>query len=396
MVEKLQIEILKNTTPPPPVKSVQSSVKEQDKDFHTVFEQFQAVNKIDEPSKDNVQQNHRVQKKQESGEKITESLQHALSRSHFIKAHRLKMMRLKVKDGIKNPPWSQKIGVKKKGNLAQPNPTPTKTAGKRKRYFQHYGVKKGRYVIKRQPGTTKYRIVTTRKKTPPHAEEKQKLSESVRKENVRGLKNAKSRLAKKNSASSTIRKPVDAIPKMVQKQEAGSASKEMIHGERDSALISEKYENNVPKVLSKTDYQIVKNTDEIFDEIVRQFSFIVKKGGGEANIVLQPDILGKLKLNLKLNQHEVHSVIIVDNQSVKDLIISRLNILEQSLLQQGFTLGSFHVEVNDSEAGLNTEEQEIGKALKMSRDIDSDKEAVMNPVVMITPEWLSTIINVTA
>jgi flagellar hook-length control protein FliK len=239
-------------------------------------------------------------------------------------------------------------------------------------------------------------MVTTRKKTPPHAEEKQKLSESVRKENVRGLKNAKSTLAKKNSASSTIRKPVDVIPKMVQKQESGSASKEMIHGERDSALISEKYENNVPKVLSKTDYQIVKNTDEIFDEIVRQFSFVVKKGGGEANIVLQPDILGKLKLNLKLNQHEVHSVIIVDNQSVKDLIISKLNILEQSLLQQGFTLGSFHVEVNDSEAGLNTEEHEIEKALKMSRDIDSDKEAVMNHVVMITPEWLSTIINVTA
>jgi len=396
MIEKLQLEILENTTSPPSVKSGKSSVKEQDKDFQTVFEQFQAVNRIDEPSKGNVQQNHRIQKKQESGEKITESLQQAIPRSHFIKAHRLKMMRLKVKDGIKNPPWSQKIGVENKGKPAQSNPTPTKTAGKRKLHFQQYGVKKGRYVIKLQPGTTKYRIVNMRKQTPPHAEEKQKLSESVRKENVRGLKNAKSRLAKKNSASSTIRKPVDAIPKMVQKQEAGSASKEMIHGERDSALISEKYENNVPKVLSKTDYQIVKNTDEIFDEIVRQFSFVVKKGGGEANLVLQPDILGKLKLNLKLNQHEVHSVIIVDNQSVKDLIISRLNILEQSLLQQGLSLGSFHVEVNDSEAGLNTEEHEIGKALKMSRGIDSEEEAFMNPVVMITPEWLSTIINVTA
>ncbi len=396
MVERLQLEILENTTPLPSVKSGKNSVKEQDKDFQTVFEQFQAVNRIDKPTKDNVQQNHPVQKELKSGEKITVSLKQALSRSHFIKAHRLNMMRLKIKDGIKNPSWSQKIGVGKNAKPTQPNPTPTKTAWKRKLHFQKYGVKKGRYLIKLQSGTTKYRIVNMRKQTAPHTEEKQKLSESGRKENARGLKNAKSRLTKKNSTPSAIRKPVDAIPKMVQKQEAGSVSKEIIHGERDSALISEKYENNVPKVLSKTDYQIVKNTDEIFDEIVRQFSFVVKKGGGEANIVLQPDILGKLKLNLRLNQHEVHSVIIVDNQSVKDLIISRLNILEQSLLQHGLSLGSFHVEVNDRGAGLNTEEHETGKALKMGRGIDSEEDAFVNPVILITPEWLSTIINVTA
>ncbi len=165
------------------------------------------------------------------------------------------------------------------------------------------------------------------------------------------------------------------------------------HGDEIS-LASLRYEKTIPKVLIKRDYRIAKSADEIFNEIVQRFTLTVKKGGGEAHIVLQPEVLGKLKLNLKLNQNEVNSVIIVENQSVKDLIISKLNILEQNLLQHGFSLGSFHVEVNDKSAGFqNMSGQPIGNK---QYQFEPAEEIGEDTLVIASLPWLSTVINITA
>jgi len=175
-------------------------------------------------------------------------------------------------------------------------------------------------------------------------------------------------------------------------QETSQNGKKGGQGWREIAFVVQRYESNIPKVLLKPDYHIPKNADEIFDQIIRQFSFIVKKGGGEAHVVLEPDLLGRLKMDIRLNQREVHSVILVDNQSVKDLIISRLNVLEQSLLQHGFSLGSFQVEVNDGGARFSPESHEQAKR----RDsIPVEEETSLQPVLLSVPEWISTVINVT-
>jgi hypothetical protein len=177
------------------------------------------------------------------------------------------------------------------------------------------------------------------------------------------------------------------------KEESGKHGKEAGQGGREIAFVAQRYESSIPKVLLKPDYHLPKNADEIFDQIVRQFSFIVKKGGGEAHLVLEPDLLGRLKMDIRLNQREVHSVILVDNQSVKDLIISRLNVLEQSLLQHGFSLGSFQVEVNDGGARFSPDSHEQAKRRGgyLEEDVSSTK-----PVLQLVPEWISTVINVTA
>ena len=48
----------------------------------------------------------------------------------------------------------------------------------------------------------------------------------------------------------------------------------------------------------------------------------------------------------------------MENQAVKDLIVTRLNVLEQGLLQHGFSLGSFQVEVKDGGQGMKAAVQD--------------------------------------
>ncbi|MCK4803133.1 MAG: flagellar hook-length control protein FliK [Spirochaetes bacterium] len=174
-----------------------------------------------------------------------------------------------------------------------------------------------------------------------------------------------------------------------------SGGKKAAQGGREFSFACLKYENNIPNTVTKPDYQIHRSADEIFNDIVKQFSMVVKKGGGEAKVVLQPEVLGQVKLSLKLYNNEVNTFMVVDNQAVKELIMSRLNILEQNLLEQGFSLGSFEVEVKDR----NTEPETAGKDVKKGPGInnieDEDQDLEISRASMSGLPWISTVVNIT-
>lgn len=155
-----------------------------------------------------------------------------------------------------------------------------------------------------------------------------------------------------------------------------------------------KYDSNIPKTAVKPDNQIHRNADEIFNDIVKRFSLVVKKGGGEARIVLQPEVLGQLKMKMSLNNNVVNTFMVVDNEAVKDLILGKLNILEQNLLQQGFNLGSFQVDVKDKNTELGTSGDEVNKRHRID-DLDEEDSI---PEIEKSPgvPWISTIVNLTA
>lgn len=265
-----------------------------------------------------------------------------------------------------------------------------KTKNNRKLFITSYSVRRGRKL--RQVVSTKIK-----RDASEHANLKKGVSEKV-KPDVKIIREVGSKSAMKRLGefSVSLSKAFSDQGKMDGGQPLGIFSKafETEQHENEISFASLRYEKNIPKVLLKQDYQIARTADEIFNEIVQKFTLTVRKGGGEAYIVLQPEVLGKLKLNLKLNQNEVNSVLIVENQSVKDLIISKLNILEQNLLQHGFSLGSFHVEVNDKSTGFqNMSGQRIGKE---ESQFEPAGEIGEDALTMASLPWISTMINVTA
>jgi len=147
--------------------------------------------------------------------------------------------------------------------------------------------------------------------------------------------------------------------------------------------------------MLRPDYVFYKNGDEIYNDIVRQFSITLSKGGGEARITLNPEILGNLRMNLKLNNHEVNAFFIVDNPLVKELLLSRVDMLQQSLFQQGMNLGSFQVEVKDQ--GFKNATDEEPENNNIFKDRGRLKEIIQMgqmDVEYSTLPWISTIVNI--
>ena len=113
-----------------------------------------------------------------------------------------------------------------------------------------------------------------------------------------------------------------------------------------------------------------------------------EKGGGEAHIVLQPESLGHVKLDLRLHGQEVNTFMTVDSQAATDMITSRLNVLEQSLLQHGLALGSFQVEVRDGGRGFGEEPRGNGNGIE-----PRELEALETEVPNYDLPWMSTLVN---
>lgn len=138
--------------------------------------------------------------------------------------------------------------------------------------------------------------------------------------------------------------------------------------------------------------QAARVDDSPFDQMVRQFNLVLRKGGGEARMQLHPENLGSMKLSVKLQRSELSTSIVVENQTVKELIMSRLPDLQESLAQQGFQISGFQVEVKDR-GSFREESDKAGKPAPVAV-----KEAITiaeNTMVEMGVPWMSAFINVT-
>jgi flagellar hook-length control protein FliK len=191
---------------------------------------------------------------------------------------------------------------------------------------------------------------------------------------------------------------VKAVTSVLNRESQSSLSRELkteSSGPHESVL--SKYEGSVKTVDVKPQQNAVQIADGSFDEIVRQFTILMRRGGGEAKLLLQPEHLGSLKLRIQVDRGEVATSILVDNQAVKDLILSRLNILEESLLEHGFDLSSFDVGVKgensnpETASGMAGGRQADGSS---GESLMSEEEVVEGPESAGLP-WMSTRVNIT-
>ncbi len=175
------------------------------------------------------------------------------------------------------------------------------------------------------------------------------------------------------------------------RQDAAKVRKDSKVGDTVSAVI--KYEHSAQNVGMKTHYQFQKIADGNFDEIIKQFTLVLNRGGGEARLHLHPESLGELKLSIKLSNNNVSTNILVEHQFVKDLIMERLNVLAESLQEHGFQLGSFQVEVKDRQ----NDSYEVFNGTKRGTaavTVDDD-ELLTDNAMSAVPPWMSTLINIT-
>ncbi len=79
---------------------------------------------------------------------------------------------------------------------------------------------------------------------------------------------------------------------------------------------------------------------------------IVENGKNTAQISLYPNELGKITLNIDVTKERVEGRILVENETVKNLLLNDFLILKEDLKQSGLNLSSLSVEVKTNEEQL--------------------------------------------
>jgi len=81
----------------------------------------------------------------------------------------------------------------------------------------------------------------------------------------------------------------------------------------------------------------------VIDQIINRLSIRSNGSQSEVKIQLDPASLGKVRMNIITSGDGVRTVIVAENQAVKQLIESNLSQLRDSMLSQGLKLDGFSV-----------------------------------------------------
>ena len=109
-------------------------------------------------------------------------------------------------------------------------------------------------------------------------------------------------------------------------------------------------------VLTAEDLAGLKENNTI-NQVSEQIKMMHKQGQNEVKIQLEPEFLGKVKLNLKVKAGEVTAKFVVDNLLVKNHLDQNIAALRNNLLNQGFDVDQMEVESENNHFDMNQEGQ---------------------------------------
>lgn len=381
-------------------KQKDDSEKGQKESFSALLEQYLSTHEPEHKGvkpKNSGEDEKNLQKKQaaESNESAVQTSGRLLIKKGFLRSPRTRVIRfLNMKKGASR---TEKQNIKREESSSADPATRRKRRGSA-------ALKKRVYVLSRNPKADKKEKASSRALSSRHLNQTETQA-AVQKKTTDQRKGAvahetlreKRRIQERNLGRAVREKQSSGLLSESKTKEnpIGQSSRgENTNmgtniGEKNLALALSRYESNVQ---SKTTNEFQRSADEVFNQIVREFTLTVRNGGGEARLVVKPEFLGTLRLNVQLHQGEVNASVVVDNQIVKDLIMSRLNLLEDNLMHQGFSLGSFQVEVKERETGLNTAQHERTKGMGIP---ESEQEKPNQPMVFAELPWMSTLVNIT-
>ena len=113
----------------------------------------------------------------------------------------------------------------------------------------------------------------------------------------------------------------------------------------------------------------LKNT--IGPELIRHSNILIREGGGEIKLLLRPESMGNVRINITIENGSLEGKIMVENTIVRDLIEHNLPSLRNTLKSEGFNTLSLDVSVGDdkNKSELPKENHEMAE---VPYEFDSD------------------------
>ncbi|MDC7228576.1 MAG: flagellar hook-length control protein FliK [Spirochaetales bacterium] len=130
--------------------------------------------------------------------------------------------------------------------------------------------------------------------------------------------------------------------------------------------------------------------DDVNSQIVKQAGIVVKGNGtGEIKLVMKPESLGKVRIQLSLNDNHIAGRIIVENNIVREIFESNLENLYKAFGSEGFENGGLEVSVQGQghNAGANGRRQGRGPGVRAAKVLEAAVPEVVNS------EWQNNAVN---
>lgn len=97
------------------------------------------------------------------------------------------------------------------------------------------------------------------------------------------------------------------------------------------------------------------------DNIVRQAQVIMKEAGqGEIRLVIRPPELGRVRILLEMDQGHIAGRILVDNQSVRQVVEQNLAALQRAFQEAGLEMGDLEVSTGDARQEADRDSRQAG------------------------------------
>ncbi|HEX2947136.1 MAG TPA: flagellar hook-length control protein FliK [Clostridia bacterium] len=105
---------------------------------------------------------------------------------------------------------------------------------------------------------------------------------------------------------------------------------------------------------------------ELITQIVEKAKVVLSPDKSEMVMDLKPDSLGKLSLKVVTENGIVMAKFIADNQQVREILESNMQLLKDSLEKQGMSVQGFSVSVRQDQRGSDTNRPQYGSSGNMS------------------------------
>lgn len=127
--------------------------------------------------------------------------------------------------------------------------------------------------------------------------------------------------------------------------------------------------NEVAKVHKQSITDVPKN--EIINQVLEKAKVILSPEKSEMVMDLKPDSLGKLALKVVTENGMVLAKFVAENQQVKEVLESNMQLLKDSLEKQGFFVQGFNVSVGQDSARQFNRNREFGQNSRSEDGIET-------------------------
>jgi flagellar hook-length control protein FliK len=130
----------------------------------------------------------------------------------------------------------------------------------------------------------------------------------------------------------------------------------------------------------------------VVNQVGRRISLAVKRGENHLKIRLKPPDLGSIQLEMSMKDNALRVAMLAEHQSVKEVLMSHISDLRQTLMQQGIELQKVDVEIDYSfgQSMANAQKDLNGvpsrRGGSISRPKSPDLESGLDEISPIRPE----------